>query len=77
MYICIEIRNKPLKIQIMTTLEIKIENLVKTSTTEVLIEKLIETLGNIKMAVLNVMIQEELENRIGEDKLDDIIDANR
>lgn len=61
----------------MTTLNNKIEELVKNTNTELLIEKLIETLGNLKMASLNIAIQEELENRIGEDKLDNILDANR
>ena len=54
-----------------------ITNLVKESTTEILISKLVETMKNIKLAVLNVAIQEELELRIGEDKVDEIMEAHR
>ena len=60
----------------MTTQD-KINSLVKNSTTEVLINKLIETIKDAKLALLMVAIQEELENRIGEDKVDEIIYANR
>ncbi len=57
-------------------LENKIEALVTKSTNEVLIIKLIETLGDFKMAILNVAIQTELEKRIGEDAVGELIDAN-
>lgn len=61
----------------MTTQENKINKIVKELNTENLIIKLIETLGVMKLAKINVAIQEELENRIGEDELDMILDANR
>ena len=54
-----------------------IKNLVKESTTEILISKLIETMLNVKLGVLNVAIQEELESRIGENKVDAILEENR
>ncbi len=50
--------------------------LIQSSTTEVLILKLKETLGNMKLSILNVSIQEELEKRIGEDKVDEILYEN-
>lgn len=59
----------------MTT-ENKINKLVKISTTEFLILKLKETLGNNKLASLCIAIVGELENRIGEDAVDNIIMAN-
>lgn len=61
----------------MTTLTTKIESTLKGLSTDNLIAKLIETMSNMKLAVLNVAIQEELELRIGEDKVDEIMDANR
>ena len=45
--------------------------------TENLIEKLKETSKNIKLMGLNVDIQIELEKRIGEDKIDAILDEIR
>lgn len=53
------------------------KNLIKTATTQTLIDTMITTLKDLSKASLNVMIQEELENRIGEDKVDTILDANR
>jgi hypothetical protein len=63
--------------EIMTTLNAKIENLLKQMNNDMLIEKLKETFGNMKMMKMNVAIQAELEERIGEDKLDAILDGLR
>ena len=61
----------------MTTLNNKIENLVSQMPTAMLIEKLKETFSNMKMMKMNVAIQGELEERIGEDELDAILDGLR
>ena len=60
----------------MKTLENTIKNTLKNSSNELLISKMVETLGDMKLATLNVAIQGELENRIGEDAVGDIIEAN-
>jgi hypothetical protein len=61
----------------MKTIEEKVKTLVEITTTELLVKKLIETLKDRRLMTLNIAIQQELEKRIGEDKLDLIIDANR
>lgn len=47
------------------------------ATTEVLISTLKTIFNDMSKMSLNVMIQEELENRIGEDKLDVILNDFR
>ena len=50
---------------------------IQKTATEVLIATMITTMNNVKMGILFVAIQEELELRIGENKVDEILDANR
>ena len=54
-----------------------LQNTIKVTSTQVLISTMIDTLSEMSKAVLNVMIQEELEQRIGENRVDEILDANR
>ena len=60
----------------MTTQE-KISDLVKKSDTNTLIKKLKEIRTDFTFMSLNVAIQEELENRIGEDGVDAILYEGR
>ena len=55
----------------------KLAAMIESTTTEVLISTMIATQKDLSKACLNVAIQEELEVRIGEDKVDEILDANR
>jgi hypothetical protein len=60
----------------MTTTQ-KINNLVKVSTTEVLVLKVAELFGNLALTTLLVAVVEELENRIGENETDAILTSLR
>jgi hypothetical protein len=60
-----------------TELNNKIEKIVKASSIDILTLKLSEIWNNRKLMKLNIAIQEELENRLGEEEADKILDNIR
>lgn len=54
-----------------------LENKIKTAATKILIETLTTIFKDMNKMALNIMIQEELEIRIGEDQLDVILNELR
>ena len=59
------------------TIQDRINRLVKEMNTEILTQKLEETFDDLKLTKLRMSIQMELEERLGMDKTDDLMDVLR